>query len=263
MKFTTILAVMLAASLSFGAVSYDGMDYTAGTSALGANGGSGWTTAWSDGLPTLASNDVVIVSPGLTYTDGSAKVLITGGNTEQTQPVTPGTPGHCVIERTMDTSYGPDSGEVYASFLVKHVAETGTLDYRFRLGGEDVDMVVRGWRTTWEISGGVSAMPTPTVGETQFMVAKVTFASGDDTIEVWQNPDLVTPGAADYSTTKAVAAVSLVQCWQQNASGHHGETNQFDEIRVGGTWAEVTPYVPEPAFGIIALLGAFALRLRK
>jgi hypothetical protein len=262
MKFTVIVSVMLAASLSFGDVSYEGMDYTPGGSVAGETGGIGWSNAWTS---TGVAADDAILTPGLGYTDGGSRVLITSGNADEIHPSSPGSPGYLTFTRQIDRTYGTDGDEVYISFLVNHVAETGTLDYRFQVfsGATALDIVVRGWRTVWEVAGGVTTLPKPAVGETQFMVAKITFAAGDDTVEIWQNPDLVTPGTPGYTTTVAVPSFNELRYMQQNASGHHGETNQFDEIRVGDTWAEVTPYVPEPVFGIIALLGAFALRLRK
>jgi hypothetical protein len=235
------------------------MDYTAGSTIAGTSGGSGWVDSWAS---TGDATDDGMAAPGLTYTDGSAKTLVTGGNTSEMHPGGDGSPSYLDFTRNLDRTLGNDDDVVYTSFLVKHVAANGGLDYRMGFGG--LDLVVRGWHPSWGLNGnGNTGIAKPAVGETQFIVLKVTYAAGDDTAELWVNPDLTTPGAAGYSTTLSLSSYTEMKFSQQNANGFPGETNQWDEIRVGDTWAEVAPVIPEPAFGLIALLGAFVLRFRK
>ncbi len=104
---------------------------------------------------------------------------------------------------------------------------------------------------------------------TRFFVVKVIYSSSaDDTVAVWMDPDLteteVNQGSNVYVlpdlTIEADASFDNFRL----RSGNTATTNQweFDEIRFGQTWDDVTP-IPEPAALTLAALCGFAALLRR
>ncbi len=119
------------------------------------------------------------------------------------------------------------------------------------------------------IGGGNSAATYPTgtqfyssgntsngvAGQTNFIVMKYTFngGGGNDTCALWVNPDPSTFGGSEPAATTndvpantgsgtpvdAAAGLQLIQV-RGGASGASGAI-QLDNIRVGSTWADVTP----------------------
>jgi hypothetical protein len=253
-----IIAVMAAAlsTMSYAALTqYEGFDYTVGSELVGSAGGTGWTGPWSS-TQTEPSNTFTI-GTDLSYTDGGAKTLITSGGsflfTKSSGPA------NCGVPRPLTAH---TSGEIYVSALIKQLGD-GNYDYFLQLinGSETCSILVRGsWPSYfWRIDSSLTTLASPVTDETQFLVARVDLDTS--AIDLWVNPDLVTPGAAGYSGTCSLTGLDTVQFFVKNEAA--SENYAWDEIRVGTTYADVTPYIPEPAFGIFALLGALVLRLRK
>ncbi|MBP6863679.1 MAG: PEP-CTERM sorting domain-containing protein [Candidatus Didemnitutus sp.] len=99
-------------------------------------------------------------------------------------------------------------------------------------------------------------------GTTVFIVGSYEFVSGtaNDVSKLWINPasatfdDLAVPSAA-LTSTGGTDMTSINSFLIRGASGSPAGT--FDELRIGTTWASVTP-VPEPST-YAAILGALAL----
>ena len=91
---------------------------------------------------------------------------------------------------------------------------------------------------------------TYTTNDTVLIVAKYTFGSGsgDDTVMLWLDPASL-GGAEDglpavIATTSANAADIASLRWltiSSGSSGNGGSVWDVDNIRVGPTWADVTP----------------------
>ncbi|MEO6437492.1 MAG: PEP-CTERM sorting domain-containing protein [Tepidisphaeraceae bacterium] len=124
-----------------------------------------------------------------------------------------------------------------------------------------------------------------------FVVLKYTYngaSAADDTVSMWINPiasslgdnagELVAGGAAGsyYSATNAFVTAALdastIQSFVLLGRGQASAANvnksidtSLDELRIGTTWADVTPAVPEPAsMAALSLLGAgMTMRRRK
>lgn len=123
--------------------------------------------------------------------------------------------------------------------------------------------------TTYQISvskggNGVLAPNIFNQGDTIFLVASYTFnpGIGDDTCNLWLNPDPSTLGGATppVPTVQGVGVglndvgyMAAFTLMSQSAPYY-----TFDELRIGTSWQDVTP-VPEPAALVQLLLGASLL----
>jgi hypothetical protein len=96
-------------------------------------------------------------------------------------------------------------------------------------------------------------------GETIFLVGKYDFSSSPNPVSLWIDPDASTFGAAAeptgfLSATTGTDGFSIDRFnMRQNTAASVPRAMQWDELRFGTTWADVTPAVPEP--GTAALLG--------
>jgi hypothetical protein len=287
--FTRSIVVLLSAGLltaaaSAAPIAYEGFAYNAGTQVgtTGAlNGGSGWSDAWS--ASDANAQQFQVASNGLSYSDTQGNVLVTGGRALQSFDAT-SVPR---ITRDADTS-SIGTGTLWMSFLVRFVSTTeptaspGTPD-RFGFSFELLDGAngrfsiekpspnVSGQAPTSTISmsnrGGTATANSSTLltGTTMFL-ARVTFdASGaNERADLWINPrldgegNLGTPqienlvSTGNWSWTGPVRLSAIRSVWE------------FDEIRFGTTYAQVTPYIPEPAsLGLLGLAGLMLGRRRR
>lgn len=108
-------------------------------------------------------------------------------------------------------------------------------------------------------------------GTTLFLVAAYEFVSGtaNDVAYLWINPDVstfgtATPPAPDLiSNPSGVADQALFSLLLRTVNTTGNPSFMFDELRVGTSWADVTP-VPEPAAAALLLLaGAAVLGLKR
>jgi hypothetical protein len=96
-----------------------------------------------------------------------------------------------------------------------------------------------------------------TLGSTNFVVVAYTFnpSTSDDSVSLWFDP---TPGgsmpSADETMSGGTDAANLQVVGFKAQSATSGAGNWvFDTLRIGTTWADVTPVIPEPS--TVALLG--------
>ena len=109
------------------------------------------------------------------------------------------------------------------------------------------------------------AVYAPTVfvnGEIIFIVMSYTFRPGsgtDDEVSLWINPDPAAFGGANEPASPLRATLSGTDitsidrfAFRQNTAGNTPAVMVFDELRIGTTWASVTPssVVPPPALSI-------------
>lgn len=110
-------------------------------------------------------------------------------------------------------------------------------------------------------------------GQTVFVVGSYEFVTGsnNDIARMWINPGVGTFGAGSAPTetlisapggTVADAFASLISFNLRNVNTVGTPGVQFDELRVGTSWADVTP-VPEPTSLVLGSLAALALWLGR
>ena len=240
---------------------YDGFNYTpAGSDLLGKAGGFGFNTAWRPGGFNASNNVNYDVQNGSL----SFGALLTSGHRVQSDAVG----AIAGLTRDFSTPLGTPGTTRYASFLLR---PEGTLQggafngffgvvfeqplepelYIGKPGAAAID------RYVLEDRGGalqVASSQAPVVGQTVFLVVKAQFTAGNDQFTLYVNP---TPGGPEPATglvknNSDIGTAAGVTIYSTGAFS-------IDEFRLGETFADVTPIVPEPSFLAMALTAAAAL----
>jgi hypothetical protein len=283
-----VVAGIIAPSAQAGLIAYDGFqDYSAGSqfesgadgaAGPGLNGGSGWASAW-DSLNSVKSKATVVApATPLSYSAGS--ITINGGN-RAAQLVDTGTGAVQPLGR----AFAQQTGTVYVSLLFRP-ANGGTLEssdlMQFLLDSalgnhrpsvSFGDVVTNGAQLGARVSTG-SADTSGTTGSsftnntTYFLVAEFSKsglgANADDydTARLFVNPTSTSlPVTASASATAESGLTSLSVFDTRTNALDADDFYQFDELRIGDTYASV---VPEPAsLGVLAVGGLMLLRRRK
>lgn len=259
---------------------YEGFNYTPGTSIATNNGGSGWTNAWTAGSAgnLLGTN----TAGSLAYTDAGNNTLQTsGGSVIVGNPVST-TATTATPNRVMNYNLSGGTGTVagpgattWISFLYKRLNfDLGTLPFsrqttfslfegsaeRVPIGSPNTTATVSNVFSVWgtgthNVNAPFQAAAYPiTSGSTYFVLLKIvtdnTLAA--DTAYVWVNWTNLTVEPAPVTATLVQNEVNLsaittlrLQANNQNSSGSNAVC-QFDEIRIGTTFADVTPQASTP-----------------
>ena len=246
---------------------YDGFDYPhrPAPSPNNYNGGYGFSDKWYflDGhlrAGSLSDPTGTLLTTGnhVGSTDG-----IGGGGTNAQRPIaqTVGTSGTDLWVSWLMRRGGPDSVNRYQGLLIIYPT-VGNVSYRPYFIGEpgptglpgpnpfDGSLVIESHSQDRVLVGPLE--PDRTV----FMAAHFSFVDGNDTVTVFLNP---TPGSTaptggvtyngiDFHEGRPL--FSFLSADNNNGS----DLSEFDELRVGSTYAEVAPTVPEPVG--LALFGA-------
>lgn len=229
-------------------------------STTGTGGGTGFGGNYSG-----AGN---IVSPGLTFPG-----LQTSGNKFNTAGNNNG------AFRNLGAPINTDGGTIFVGFLAAATPGTapayaglsffsnGQNDEELFLGkpfqqtnyGFEVSNVAGSQKTS-----GMAVSTTPTL-----LVYRLSFTPAGDTIDLFVNP---TPGGALPATPDATFAIpetsfadTFTSIRLQSGEGGVGSATpfSFDELRGGGSFADVAP-VPEPAaLGLLGAAALLALRRRR
>jgi hypothetical protein len=251
----TCTAVTLGASMAQAAViATESFAYTPG--ALGGQGSAvnGWSGAWT-GSPAT------VTSPGLTYTEGGN--ILGSAATGKAE----GLDGSHF--RNLTASAGGGTSTVYVSFIAR------SNDYGywglslFDNGSENMFLGAPFEQTNWGFEraggGGIAASTSPTNVQS-FLVYRMDFSGGDVTTSLYVNPTLASePGSAAITGTRPTFTFNRIRLegGLGNSSIRAGE---LDEIRIGTTWADVTPAspIPEPAsLAVLGMISGMALLRRS
>ena len=256
---------------------YDGFDYTANTLMNSANTGGNWGSA-GVGAPTNRSDSLTY--PGLPASTGG-KVELTGFRL-----------GNSGSSSRLSWDTGTQTTNMFASFLL-NVATIGTSEsnatsgnYVFQLRTGKANVVVSNnalstanfnigiqnngtGAIVWDNNGGNGYL----AGSTYFIVFSYTNSAVDGTgtwgDQLWVNPSLgqLSPGTAQI-TTAGINVTSTSNKVALGIGNGVADTSKrsviyLDELRVGTTWADVTP-IPEPAtVGMLGLGALITLTVRR
>lgn len=227
---------------------YDGFDYApAGSDLLGGNGGSGFSSAWKAGGFNASLNDNYDIASGSL----SFGFLATSGNRVQSSA----TEAIAGVTRDLQVPLGADGTTRYISFLLRPEGVVGegvfngffgvTLEqagepeiFSGKPGADDTGhYVIEDRGGAGQVTSGVSVA----AGQTAFLVIKAEFRAGADVFTLYVNP---TPGGPEpiSGATKSDSDVGTVAGLTIYSSGAFS----IDELRVGETFADVTPIANRP-----------------
>lgn len=243
-----------------------------GSGLNGLAGGTGWGGAWSDtdALPTLASTNTSLAYPAnvpLTPTGSRIETTADSANNSASR----------LFGTTMDLALGGET--FYSSALFRRSATTGELSSV--LFDRTSDSFIR-WYYGIDTNGFFSTAVNPS---DPVQRATSTFAAAADTTYflVSQIRTNTGPGGNDQVFLRVFAEGSVVSEpasdaeWDLTANGNSsvvlnrtriafsnvaGQTNQFDELRIGTSFADVTG-IPEPGLGLLLAAGAGLIARRR
>jgi len=265
------VAGLLATSTQAALIAYEGFDYSAGTPLTGGapTGGTGWAAGWNQGSKKWGVITSGLSYPGLVVTGNNV-----GGKFENGADDRPG------AARTLSTSIS--SGTFYVSALFRTsgfegnnyayslflrnatvVSTAGSFGFRYdtsRPVGQQYVPVIAG---SSNVNGNPLVLASAVTGvandSTNLLVARVNMTLG--TIAVFVNP---TVGLTEPTPTMSAAFVNTSPINSAGVYGWQRTEQSWDEIRIGNTFADVTPMIPEPAsLGLLVLGGLMTLSRRR
>ncbi len=253
-------------------LAYEGFDtpgqYTAGATLDTANGGTGWTGAWSsEASVTTELNSVAY--PDLVETSGH--MLTTNGDPSSSR-------------RSFDeTGFQNLGDEVWFAYTFNRESGSNNHNVYITLSGSstrffglrtenspstELNAAIRFAGSTVEKSSTAYTIANST---DYFVIGRMTFDDvGNDRLDVWVNP-------SDFTSVANLGAESMFVETANPTPGNftdvwiadgNAASYAFDEIRIGNTLGDVAPSsVPEPVtsamvFGFVIALGAIAYRRR-
>lgn len=262
---------------------YESFNYAAGEGIGGKTGGSGFAGPWV--APTTAQNTVQERGLGYNALETSGRSVRNDGGTALRDLLTSGQP-----------IFGAPGNQekIWISFLFKGIDTNNNLDdgfagfSLFEQTGEQFGQPVLSERlfigkavssTFLEPKLGLTVYDTPgawgavvqsstffDTTQTHFMVVKLEYNLIPDTttISLFVDPELDQnePPAPSASYTTAVGQQMMTFDWIRLASGG-GSAMQFDEFRLGRSFAEVGPVVPEPHSATVLVVAASLLLRRR
>ncbi len=251
-------------------IAYDSFNYTVGGNLAGNTlaPGNTWGIQNTGTPPSVASGNLTVT--GLTASAGN-QVSMPGGNFQE-----------AVLSYTAQST-----GTIYFSFALSLSSQPTATSYSFGLNN-NTSFAATVWLqasgTGYKIGLGNRSSGTVPVydsteialNQTVFLVGSYQIVSGatNDVSSLWINPSAATfaAGAAPTATLVSTGGTDIGSVNSFLIRGAAGSpAGVFDELRIGTTWASVTPAatpVPEPSTyaalaGAVALLGVMVQRRRR
>ena len=265
-----LLPVIGLLALSAGAhaqVLYDGFNYTDATNLVGqVNPGNGQT--WTE--IAAGTNPATISSGGLTYGD---LVTTTGRVSMPAFSSSTQDAGISFTNTTPDIFYSfifridnaVSMSTTFQTFTAVANGATNGLGIAIRqnsvtAGTFDLGIHKRANTGSAETTAALQTLATGTY----FVVVNYVTNGGvgDDVMNIWLNPTNASlgGGSAPSATFSSTAGTDTTTQWNQFRLSPPNQIGAsfFDEVRVGTTWASVTP-VPEPSTWALLAIGMTAL----
>jgi hypothetical protein len=249
---------------------HEPFDYTVGSPISGQNGGIGFagSSAWEEMFTATHSPEPdVIAALNMDFGD-----LDASPNALRSIQAT-GTMGRrSEVWREIAPIPLFDGRVLWLSFLIQRTAGTASdlTNYTLMLGadrnvenslgfGKILDTVNYGLRGPLETRAAGNVEEVLSV--TNFLVVKITFGDLSETVDLYVNPALGTEptGAPDARLTGAGVNIDSVRYLGVYAENLQPRQWSMDEIRIGDTFGDVTPTIPEPSAALALLGGAVTL----
>jgi MYXO-CTERM domain-containing protein len=261
-----VTALVLASAVRAQTFAYEGFDYATSQSINGLGGGTGWATAWS----TTTTTSFVSYTGSTSDPTGT---LITSGN----QVRTVGTTTFHELSRStaVDLRTAPNSS-LWISLTARRIDPFSSPTYGGLVIGNEVGSSAAntgrlfvgdpGGADTWAIEraggGGPGQVSNHSVvnGAATLLVVNIQFQdNGPETVSLYVNraPGGGTPPSVDaflsnLDLNPSNGPVTNVSLW------FAGSIYQFDEIRIGTSYADVTP-TPEPGALLVVAAGVLSV----
>ncbi len=242
--------LLFAAPAGAAPAAYEPFDYPEGA-LVGRSGGSGWSAPWKarDVSPGVSP---LVIGDGLGYIDGAGNTLVTAGGALDTKNGT----ATSIAFRSLSTRR---DGETWISFLTIPTTNGDFTGLTLFDGGEDNNnhsrfgveqreagqLNLRLANTEPPPNGPavISAAFNPPAGSTVFVALRMLpggAAGGDDLLEVFFNPNL----ASEPGSPFASLAILPGGFDRLRLAATSGRSVIYDEIRIGDSYADVSPFVP-------------------
>ena len=205
----------------------------------GADGGIGWDGAWS---AWGSGGDTSVIADSFGYED-----LAVSGNRFRVYDSDGNNQG---ITRTLATEFGTEEGSYWLSFMAKKNSSGRAARIQFG------DLELRAYQSNdWEIKTPATSYTSLSgVGNAHqhFFLIRVDVGAADDTVYVWANPDLSSgePSTASALTTLTDSGGFTFDTVtiQHGVWGNSVQSGEWDELRLGTSFAAVTPAPQESLF---------------
>lgn len=240
-------------------------DYADGvtiTSQTGGGSGDWGGSNWSIENPGIGYQSV---TTSLTYSDGSNNLITSDGSLSKVAGSN--TISYRNFDNTAFNNTFGSGGEIWFSALF-HAESTTDIVYRisrdsaFNGPGFNVENGQLTARFNNTISSSSISVDN---GETYFVVGRVT-PDTTNTLDLWLNPSLGSApiGAGDLTVDQGYDLTLLARTIVQS---RNNDSAMLDELRLGSTFASVTPNtaIPEPSTYVLLFacaIGAVAIRRR-
>jgi hypothetical protein len=260
------LSLLTAGRAAGGALlAYEGFDYAAvGSDVAGQAGGTGFSGPWAPGGFNASISDHLDVAAGSV----PFGTLLTGGNRAASGP----TNAIAGVTRPLATPLGADGTTRYFSVVLRPEGTLGAGAFNGFFGvtletagepelyfgkpgdGAIGQYVVEDRGGAGQVNSGVPAA----VGQAALLVLKAQFNAGNDVFTLYVNPTAggAEPAAGAVKSDSNVGPVTGLTIYSTGAFS-------VDEIRVGDTFADVTPAVPEPVAGLSLVVGVAGAMLGR
>lgn len=273
-------------------LAYEGFDYAAGSDLTGMNGGFGWTTPWginSSGATIAGANPGDTAAAGsLTYIDSLNHMLYTSGNSA----FYTGSAGTSSPFRDFFGNTGEEGTTIWVSFLAQRVGpttnNTGTPFNPYPRAGNvslfdgNSERLAIG-NASGAVSNKFALLPAGSGGNIRastndystlsLAVVRIDYGpTNNDTAYLFINPTLgIEPSTSTASASTNNFNFTFLRVRPFAGANDAANSRPYadlkvDEIRIGTTWQDVTPFitiVPEPSVITIAGLGALGVWLRS
>jgi len=238
-----LLFLLAGGAASADLVVHDSFDYPAGDLS-GNSGGTGWDSAWTD-----SGNPAVIRTPGLAFTDMVGNTLNTAGNAMNSADGGSATTisAREVADRDAETWISvliqpqANSADFFGVSFYDQGLATSNARFAIEHNGKDLRLTRR--------AGSPSPLHTASfatsLGETVLAVLHLVPGGGStpespDRVDVFFNPVLGVEPAAPHASVD----INGLRFDRIRIAGQNGRAALVDELRIGDTYADVTPFVP-------------------
>src|SRR5208282_2561521 len=216
---------------------YDGVDYPVG-SLTGQGGGVGWNGVWTQ--ESGYNGDHAVFRPATPWRGGLSELVSTGG---AVQMGASGAADFDDIRNLQTTLGGASGGTLYMSFVCQ-VTNAGWGGLELVKDGTTELFLGSCWYFSpwgWGSRAAPDAATSVPASTLALLIYRFDFTPTNTAIRLYVNPSSLSaePATPDASGTEALLAFDQIRIVTHNANPN----GVFDEFRIGGTWAAVTPHI--------------------